>query len=310
MIQVDTQFFPGWIRKAITFSIDDGIVPNDEKFIKIVRPAGIKGTFNLCSHNMSYLTEEEYKEFYRGYEIANHTKYHPYVFADGEEYVIRDEPFDPETADPRFLYSAGVEHLYFVKKPQGWRKIADTKGYIEFIDACQKELEDVFGQGSVRSFVWPFDWQPNVAVEEHLKNMGYYGVRRSGARCAEGAFTLEENRMPWHYTANHTNLLEMAERYEQQEDDGTLKMFCFGLHSNDYENFSKWGELKTFAGKYGNRPRDYYYATVGEIFDYADAVKKLIISEDRVSNPTEFDLFIRIDGKNILIKAGTDYVLA
>lgn len=308
MKQIDTQFYPGWTRKAITFSIDDGIVPNDEKFIKIVQPAGIKGTFNLCSHNMTYLTEEEYVKFYWGYEIANHTKYHPYVFADGETYQFSSELFDAESADSEFVYPTEIEHLYYIMKPQGWRKIADTEGYIKFIDACQEELEQVFGKGSVRSFVWPFDWQPNAAVEEHLKHMGYYGVRRSGARCAEGDFTLEEERMPWHYTANHTNLLEMAELYEQQVDDGTLKIFCFGIHSNDFEKAEKWNDLKEFADKYGNRPQDYYYATVGEIFDYVDAVKKLIISEEKISNPTEIDIYIRVDRKNVLIKAGTDYI--
>ena len=114
--------------------------------------------------------------------------------------------------------------------------------------------------------------------------------------------------MPWHYTANHTNLLKMAELYEQQEDDGNLKIFCFGLHSNDYENARKWDDLKEFANKYGNRPHDYYYATVGEIFDYADALKKLIVTESKVINPTDVDVYIRVDGKNVLIIAGTDYI--
>lgn len=116
MHQIDTQFYPGWTRKAITFSIDDGIVPMDQKFIEIVRPVGIKGTFNLCK------------------------------------------------------------------------------------------------------------------------------------------------------------------------------------------------DLKLFAEQYGNRPRDYYYATVGEIVDYVDALKKLIISKNAISNPTELDLYVRVDGKNVIIKAGMVYV--
>lgn len=80
------------------------------------------------------------------------------------------------------------------------------------------------------------------------------------------------------------------------------------MHSNDFERDKKWDELKEFAEKYGNRPQDYYYATVGEIFDYADALKKLIISDGVVTNPTDLDLYIRVDGKNVLIKAGTDYI--
>ena len=308
MKQVDTQFYPGWTRKAITFSIDDGVIPNDQKFIEIVRPAGIKGTFNLCTHNMTYIPKEEYREFYHGFEIANHTKHHPYAFEDGMTYRFGKTLFDKDHADPELVYPTEVEHLYYIMKPQGWRKIADTEGYISFIDICHEELEQIFGKGSIRSFVWPFDQQSNAAIEEHLKHMGYYGVRRSGARCSEGSFTLEGNRMPWHYTANHTNLLEMAELYEKQEDDGNLKIFCFGIHSNDFERDKKWDELKEFVEQYGNRSQDYYYATVGEIFDYADALKKLIITDCVVTNPTEVDLYIRVDGKNVLIKAGTDYI--
>lgn len=310
MKQIDTQFYPGWTRKAITFSIDDGIVPMDEKFIEIVRPMGIKGTFNLCSHNMSYLTKEEYKEFYHGYEIANHTKYHPYVFADGVSYHISNIPFDKESSDTNFIYPTETEHLYHIyKSPKGWRKIADTEGYISFIDECQVELEQVFGKGSVRSFVWPFDWQPNAVVEEHLKSKGYYGVRRSGARCSDEDFNLECERMPWHYTANHTNLLELAELYEQQPDDGNLKIFCFGVHSSDYFRDNKWDVLKEFAQKYGKRPKDFYYATVGEIFDYSDALSKIIISENKVINPTEVDVYARIDGKDVVIVAGNEYII-
>ena len=33
--KIDTKFYPGWTRKSITFSIDDGNVPMDRKFIEI-----------------------------------------------------------------------------------------------------------------------------------------------------------------------------------------------------------------------------------------------------------------------------------
>ncbi len=305
MKKIDTMFYPGWVRKAITFSIDDGIVPTDRKFIEILKPAGIKGTFNLCSNTMTYLSKEGYKEFYQGYEIANHCKYHPFAFPDGVSFEFGEGFFDEAKADPNLIYPAEREHLYWIRKPRGWRKIADATGYKKFVDECHEELESVFGKGSVRSFVWPFDEQENAEVQEYLKSKeNYYGIRRSGARCAEGNFNLEANRKPWHYTATHDNLLEMAELYEKQEDDDNLKMLCFGVHSRDYEICEKWDDLKKFASLYGNRPQDYFYGTVGEIFDYADAVKKLIISDETIMNPTELDLYIRMNDKNVIIKAG------
>ena len=49
MNSIDLHFFPGWTRKSISFTIDDGNIAMDEKFLSIVKPAGIKGTFNLCT---------------------------------------------------------------------------------------------------------------------------------------------------------------------------------------------------------------------------------------------------------------------
>ena len=82
---VDVKFYPGWTRKAITFSIDDGILDMDRKFMDIIEPYGIKGAFNLCSERLNKMSPEEYREFYRGHEIANHCKHHPAAFIDGCE---------------------------------------------------------------------------------------------------------------------------------------------------------------------------------------------------------------------------------
>ena len=310
MKKIDINFYPGWTRKAITFSIDDGVIPMDRKFMEILRPAGIRGTFNLCSHSLINYTKEWYREFYEGQEVANHCKHHPYAFADGESYQISTEPFDAENSDHDLLHPTGTEHLYWIyKNPKGWRLIADTEGYIQFIDQGHEELEGIFGKGSVRSFAWPFTEQPNAAIHKHLSTKGYYGVRASKKRGTDGEFNLEENRMPWGMTAIHNDLLELAEVYDKLEDDGKLKFFCFGVHSKDYEIYDKWGDLQEFADTYGHRPEDYYYAPVGEIFDYADALKELIIAEEKITNPTKLDLYIRVDGKNVLIKAGTEYIL-
>lgn len=311
--KIDTKFYPGWTRKSITFSIDDGNVPMDRKFIEILRPAGIRGTFNLCSHNLSALTPEEYREFYKGDEIANHCKYHPFAFIDGMEYQFSEDVFDTETADPQLLYRTETEGLYRICKINGWRTITDGASYCSYIDEGQEELEAVFGAGSVRSYVWPYQQQECKAVNEHLAQLcasgKYYGVRKSGEKGADEGFTLPMKRLPWHYTATHDNLLEFAQKYEAQPDDGELKFFCIGVHSIDYERAGKWDVLQQFADVYGNRPQDYYYAPVGEIFTYADALEQLVITESTIKNPTQLDLYIRVDDRNVVLKAGMEYLM-
>ena len=65
MKNIDLHFYPEWTRKSISFTIDDGNVVLDRKFLDITEPAGLKGTFNLTTP-LKRLTPEEYRQFYRG----------------------------------------------------------------------------------------------------------------------------------------------------------------------------------------------------------------------------------------------------
>ena len=103
--------------------------------------------------------------------------------------------------------------------------------------------------------------------------------------------------------ARQKNILEMAASFEALPDDGELKFFCFGVHSIDYEKADKWGDLITFAKTYGARPEDYFYATVAEIYDYATATRSLLITETEITNPSNIDLYVKIDGERRIVKA-------
>ena len=116
---VDTAFYPGWTRKAITFSIDDGNTVMDKKFLDIMRPVGIRGTFNLCAHTVDKMSPEEYREFYRDYEIANHCKYHPMAISENITYHFCEEPFDPSIKDHVELSGNEFYHQLFAAKYLG-----------------------------------------------------------------------------------------------------------------------------------------------------------------------------------------------
>lgn len=304
---VDKNYFPGFVRKAITFTIDDGNIENDRKFIDIVRPAGIFGTFNLCSPTA--LSPEEYRELYDGFEIANHVKLHPELFVPGVEYSFSDEPFIRETADPQKLYphesEEGVFYInncYYGTRTDRWFRICDPDTYIRFIEECKGDLEEVFGEGSVRSFVWPFGKQHDyVKVLDYVKNAGYYGARDAGTPLDD--FSMPVDRMNWMYAANDRDLLSKMEAFEALPDDGELKFFCFGVHSIDYEIAGRWGDLLAFAEKYGNRREKYYYASVGEIFEYEDAIASLRVTDSAITNPSGIPLYVMLDGEPTIIAA-------
>ena len=307
---IDKSYFPGWTRKSVTFTIDDGDVTNDEKFLAIVRPAGILGTFNLC--DVSKLSPEEYRELYRGYEIANHVKLHPHIFVPGKEYPLCDELFDFVTADTARIYRHPEEEgVYFshgsffspktfADRNKWWFRITDHNTYVKLIDKAHKELEEVFGKGSVRSFVWPFGKQiDNAKVLAHVEKIGYYGARDAGSPI--DSFDLPSDRMDWKYCATDGDLMTKMEKYEALPDDGKLKFFSFGVHSIDYERAGRWGRLAEFAEKYGNRREDYYYASVGDIFDYEDAIKTLIITDTEIVNPSDKPIYLKLDGECVII---------
>jgi hypothetical protein len=304
--EIDVKFYPGWTRKAISFSIDDGHLDSDKKFMDIVEPYGIKGTFNLCSERLARMSPDEYREFYRGHEIANHCKYHPAAFVDGEEYDISDEPFDRESSDRSKLHRFdGEEGLYHAARAAGgWLRRATADAYIRLVEQGHRELEEVFGEGSIRCFIWPYGQQKNKKVMDYVHSIPYYyGDRWTHANKTPDVYFAPPTKDAFYAPARHNNILAVAAEFEALPDDGELKFFCVGIHSIDYEKADKWGDLLTFAKTYGARPEDYFYATIAEIYDYSEAVKALEITDTEIKNQSDLDLYVKIDGERRVVKA-------
>lgn len=313
---IDVNFFPGFTRKAITFTIDDGNFEMDKKFLDIVRPAGIFGTFNL--HHWDMESPELYRELYRGYEIANHCKNHAIATDDDFTAELSDEPFDPNTSSLDYYYKIGeglyIVHIYKLwgkntgtyDPPRGWHTVSPTESYNAFADETRAGLENVFGKGSVRGFAWPHG-RGSEGARKHLIAEGYQNIRKTGDIRDTTGFDMPSDRFSWTYNAHHMNLLEVAELYEKYPDDGKLKFFSFGVHAIDFERAEKWGDLLAFAEKYGNRQNDFYYASVGDIFAYEDAVKSLVITENEIANPSDIPVYIKINGEPLIITATTKF---
>lgn len=96
-------FQSGKIKKAVTFSYDDGIT-QDVQMIELMNKYGLKGTFNLNSQLLgtgSFLTGKDYKichyklkpedvrHVYEGHEVAVHTLTHVNLTTVDDAEVIR-----------------------------------------------------------------------------------------------------------------------------------------------------------------------------------------------------------------------------
>ena len=294
-------YYPGWVRKAITFTIDDGNVRLDKKFMDYTKPAGFKGTFNLITPLHADMTAEDYRRFYAGYEIANHCRYHAYPLWDDKELTFAHEKFPQEGADKSLVYDAEEEGLYRVFT-YAWTYLATADKYMECVDRCQKELEDVFGKGKIKGYIWPCGEQKNAEVFKRLCNYGFGSIRKTGCVEDSTGFALPADRMRWSYTCNYTDMADVGAKYDAYPDDGNLKFLCFGVHSHDFENNGCWTVLEDFCAKYGNRPETFWYATVGEIFDYEDAVKVVEFTDDgRIVNHSPITVYLAVNGKRITL---------
>ena len=143
MKTIDLNFFPGWVRKSITFTIDDGNIPLDKKFMDIVKPYGICGTFNLSTLKFDKYTPEFYREFYRGYGISNHCKLHPFPMTEERRKPVSNEKFNPET-----IKSIAIENLLIendespIPIEEIYQNIATTRNIS--LSELQKEVEKTY----------------------------------------------------------------------------------------------------------------------------------------------------------------------
>ena len=297
--------YPSLTRKAVTFTIDDGNMKYDAMLLDILKLAGVKGTFNLCS-DLHYGKEAEARDFYDGYGIANHCKHHPLVDFDGVVYNVTDEKFDESTADPALVYPVDDrEGFFWVMRPNGWRQMVFEPDFSRYVEQGLTELRAIFGDG-VKDFVWPYGNQDSASVHDTVKRL-HRSSRITGCRLDLDGFSLPKDKYAWSYNANHLNLLEVMEKYEAYPDDGELKFFAFGVHSIDFERDGKWDDLRTFADRYGARPDEFWYATVEEIFDYEEAISALEISDGVIKNPGSVKVYLELDGEVVSVDAGGVY---
>ena len=311
---VDINYYPGFVRKAVTFTIDDGDMTNDPIFLDIVKPAGIKGTFNVT------VVKDGMYELYEGYEVANHHVLHTTGMKstfDYSQYEFVDE-YLPSNADPNKIYLKSqtvdgkrVEGLYYVHysiygSTAGWHPLASDETYIEYLEWTTGNIEGTFGAGSCVGFAYPHGSVPEN-VKEYIKNEGYLYARKTGNLKGTTGFALPADRYAWTYNADVNCLLSVMQEYDALRDDGELKFFAFGVHAKDF--VGKWSVLEEFAELYGNRYDEFYYASNRDIFEYEDAVKSIIITDEKIVNPSNKDVFVTINGRKTIIFAGTEYIL-
>ena len=262
--------FPGFKRKAFTTSYDDGTV-HDIRMVETMMKHGIKGTLNVNSLNLGKregkLSAEALSELINksGFEIAVH----------------------------------GYRHLSLALVESGVATYDVIKD--------REVLEGLFGR-----IIKGMAYANGSYNDSVVKILECCGIKYSRTTIANEKFDIPTDwlRMPTTCHHNCPRLMDLARAFVEKEDESyfwrnkPMLFFLWG-HSHEFARDDNWQVLEELCEYIGGRD-DIWYATNGEIYDYVEAYRALSFSVDEklVYNPTVIDVYINVDGKNILVHSG------
>ena len=264
--------WPGFKRKALTLSYDDGVI-FDKKLIEIMKRHGLKGTFNInsglfaMSEGGRRLTNDEAYKLYTesGNEVAVHGVKHLPLDAISEAAAVNDVIGDRVALEELFgTIIQGMAYAYGTY----------TDGVVELLKKCGIKYARTVE--ATEKFDIPTDWL----------------------------------RMP--STCHHRNprLMELAREFIEDEGGRSIRsrrpmLFYLWGHSYEFNDSDNWYIIEEFAEYMGGRD-DVWYATNGEIYDYVKAFYSLEHSANGclVHNPTVIDVYVAYNEREYVIPAG------
>ena len=261
--------YPNFLNKALTLSYDDGVLA-DLRLMEILGRHGIKCTFNINSGLFgagSRLPEEVIREKYlpSPHEIAVH----------------------------------GYKHLALsaLQAPALMLEVLEDR----------KNLEALVG-APVTGMAYAYgDYDDRV-----ISLLGDCGISYARTVTSTHGFVPPTEPLKWDPTCHHNDprLMELATRFVTDETlsyRGEPILFYLWGHSYEFDekHNNNWEVIEEFAAYIGNRA-DIWYATNGEIWQYLSAYRALVFDVDGrcVYNPTATDVYLHMNGKDVVARAG------
>ena len=265
-----SMLWPDGLKKALTFSYDDGVM-QDLKLISLFRLYGLKATFNLNSAffgqidslirdgrtvDHSHVPEEDISAVYAGFEAAVHTAHHPSL----------TQLSNPNVIDEIITDRAAIESLV---------------GY------------------PVRGMAYPFG-----TTDSRIKDLvRACGIVYSRGVATTGGYSLPDDAYDWSCSCHHNDLEPLIDPFVN--DERRLLLLSVWGHSYEFDQTAGWDRFEKQLARLG-RKDDVWYATNIEIFDYLEAYRALRWTCDGsvVVNPSHQEIFIEADGETVCIPGG------
>ncbi len=263
--------FPNWKNKAVTLSYDDG-TQNDKRLVEILNRYGLKCTFNLNAGRLG-------KNTWNMSEAD--------VLA-----LFKDSPHE--------VAAHGFKHFSLTE--------VDSAAAVNDVIEDRKALEKLFGR-VIKGMAYA-NGSVDDKVVEILKQCGISYARTT---VSTENFNMTDDWLKMPATCHHKNprLMELAKQFVEGKEPTYFwaknpKLFYLWGHSFEFANDDNWEVIEEFAKYIGGR-EEIWYATNGEIYEYAKAFERLEFSADfkRVYNPSVKEVFfVTADDKNVSVKAG------
>ncbi len=255
--------------KAVTFSYDDGQV-FDKRTVEVMNKYGIKGTFNLNTResdigNPNRVQPSEFKEVYKGHEIALHGKFH-----------VSGKLVPPAT----FAYDM-IENRKNLEDITGEIICGMAYANGSFDDMTKQILKDCGVKyarraNASKSFEIPTDWLELVPTCHH--------DREDSLALADEFLALKEGENWRAFTA---------------------KLFYLWGHSYEFDRKNNWELLDELCKKLGSRDDIWYATNVEIYdYVQAFNKLEFNIDLTKVYNPTNTDLWFKTPAGVYKIGAG------
>ena len=271
----DVALFPQGKTKAFTLSYNDGVI-QDRRFIELLKKYKLQATFNLNSERFD--SEEQYSHIRVG-----HCR------------VMKKEVRD--------LYAGFEVAGHTATHPDLAQLPMSTASWEVCLD--KNNLEQITGK-IVTGFAYPFGtWN-----HETLDVLKAAGIRYARTVKSTHNFRLPENFLLWDPCCHHDDpeLMNLAEKFLAL--DGTnlknsLSVFYVWGHTYEFDDHENWDRIEALFQKISGHDT-VWYATNGEIEEYAAAVKSLRYSSDGsvIYNPTATAVWLRILDQDYVIRPG------
>lgn len=258
--------FPGFKTRAVTLSFDDGH-PEDRHMIEMMQPYGMKCTFNLNSHiacsDPARMSLDDCRDLYRDHEIACHSLTHPHL------------------------------------------NNLDLGGIAYQITHNRELLEDITHR-PVEGFAYPYGLQEDVAGM--VDCLRCCGLRYGRTTNATYRFDFPRDFMRWHPTCHHQDprFDEMVRLFFQPDDIAhpwRIRSQLFYIWGHSYEFKNNWEAMEKLCQAVGGKD-EVWYATNGQVVDYYLAYRALrrSVNGKFVYNPTDTDVYVSVNGKNVVLE--------